>query len=151
MLVSFYNLNFIAPVQASNSHEAPEDRGVIEIVDAFSSEDEDERSEVENLPRIETLPRIEMPSPQRKVAKVKPLEIRGDIEDDIKEDLDDPLNMEGMFFSFVFVCLFKYSVILVFRCSSCTLFWDVILGHKFVMVKSKQASYWSKTDFFSVF
>ena len=36
-----------------------------------------------------------MPSPQRKVAKVKPLEIRGDDDDDIKEDLDDPLNMEG--------------------------------------------------------
>ena len=96
-------------MQASNISEAPEERGVIEIVDAFSSEDEDERSEVE------TLPRIAMPSPQRKVAKVKPLEIRGDDDDDITEDLDDPLNMEGMFFSFVFVCLFKYPVILVFR------------------------------------
>jgi hypothetical protein len=29
------------------------------------------------------------------VAKVKPLEIRGDDDEDIKEDLDDPLNMEG--------------------------------------------------------
>ena len=45
-------------------------------------------------------PRIAIPSSPRKVAKVKPLEIRGDVEDDIKEDLDDPLNMEGMFFSF---------------------------------------------------
>lgn len=89
--ISFYNLYLKAPVQASNSNEAPEDRGVIEIVDAFSSEDEDENERSE----VETLPRIAMPSPQRKVAKVKPLEIRGDDDDDIKEDLDDPLNMEG--------------------------------------------------------
>ena len=52
--ISFYNLYFKAPVQESNSHEAPEDRGVIEIVDAFSSEDEDERSEVETLPRYQS-------------------------------------------------------------------------------------------------
>ena len=32
-----------------------------------------------------------------KEAKVEPLEIRGDVEDDIKEDLDDPLNMEGKY------------------------------------------------------
>ena len=50
--ISFYNLYL--PVQESNSHEAPEDRGVIEIVDAFSSEDEDERSEVETLPRYQS-------------------------------------------------------------------------------------------------
>ena len=47
-----------------------------------------------------------MPSPQRKVAKVKPLEIRGDDDDDIKEDLDDPLNMEGKYLTDLYISIY---------------------------------------------
>ena len=32
--------------------------------------------------------------------------------------------------------------------SSCTLFWDDIVGQEFVMIIGKQTSYWSKTGFF---
>ena len=52
-----------------------------------------------------------MPSPQRKVAKVKPLEIRGDDDDDIKEDLDDPLNMEGKYLTDLYISIYLCALV----------------------------------------